>query len=136
MNPTCCIPESALNGGASRVAALFIPNVRTTDGIARFAGDEARYRYWLGEFTRNGPASVAQIRSSIASGSRETATRLVHAFRGRAGMLGMIELHSIALSLEMSLRDNETPAPWLADLESTVDEIIQAIADALDTAPN
>jgi len=45
-------------------------------------------------------------------------------------MLGMMELHSIALSLEMTLRNEEPSTLWLEELERTVDEMSQEISSA------
>ena len=65
------------------------------------------------------------------NGSQEVAVKLAHAFKGRTGMLGMPELHSIALSLEMTLRNNEPSNLWLEELEVTVGEMTQAIKTVL-----
>ena len=110
---------------------LTIRGVNVQEGLARFAGDEERYRHWLLDFTNHGPAAASQIREAITNGSQEAATKLAHAFKGRTGMLGMPELHSIALSLEMTLRNNEPSALWLEELELTVSEMSQAITAVL-----
>ena len=105
--------------------------VQTREALARFAGDEDRYRHWLVEFIGHGPAAAKQIREAIVNGSLETATVLTHSFKGRTGMLGMVELHSIAQSLEMTLRNNEPTALWLDELELTVTEMSKQISDVL-----
>lgn len=46
-------------------------------------------------------------------------------------MLGMVELHSIAFSLEQSLKNREPTAFWLEELERTVAEMSQEIAASL-----
>jgi len=117
------------NMPASALPALH--GVQTREALARFAGDEARYRHWLLEFVSHGPAAASQIREAILNGSLETATVLAHSFKGRAGMLGMMELHSIAQSLEMTLRNGEPTALWLEELERTVAEMSRQIADVL-----
>ncbi len=55
----------------------------------------------------------------------------MHALKGRTGMLGMPELHSIALSLEMTLRNSEPSNLWLEELEVTVEEMTQVIKATL-----
>ena len=110
---------------------LTIRGVNIQEGLARFAGDEDRYLHWLLDFTSHGPAAASQIREAITNGSMEVATKLAHAFKGRTGMLGMPELHSIAQSLEMTLRNNEPCALWLEELELTVSEMSQAITAVL-----
>jgi len=119
---------------ADHKPASVIPTLRgvqTREALARFAGDDARYRHWLLEFISHGPAAASQIREAILNGSLETATVLAHSFKGRAGMLGMMELHSIAQSLEMTLRNGEPTALWLEELERTVAEMSRQIADVL-----
>ena len=46
-------------------------------------------------------------------------------------MLGMLELHSIAQSLEMTLRNGEPTALWLEELELTVAEMSKQIDELL-----
>lgn len=110
---------------------LAIRGLHTTEALARFAGDANRYQHWLAEFTTHGPAATTQIRDAIAHGTKETAIGLVHSLKGRVGMLGMSELHSIALSLEMSLRNHEPIGLWLEELERTTAEMCQEITSAL-----
>ena len=124
----------ASKGPADSKPASVLPalrGVQTREALARFAGDDARYRHWLIEFISHGPAAASQIREAIHNGSLETATVLAHSFKGRAGMLGMMELHSIAQSLEMTLRNGEPTALWLEELERTVAEMSRQIADVL-----
>ena len=101
------------------------------EGLARFSGDEGRYRHWLLDFTNHGPEAAVQIRETIMNGTQEAAIRLTHAFKGRAGMLSIPELHSIALSLEMTLRNNEPSSLWLEELELTIKEMTEAITAEL-----
>ncbi len=99
---------------------LRIRNIRTHDGLSRFAGDETRYRHWLGDFIDYGPRTVVTISKAIDEGDIETAKRMVHSFRGRTSMLGMSELHALALALEMTLHNGEPSDYWLADLKMTI----------------
>lgn len=117
--------------GQSATGTLAIPGINTAQAIARFSGDESRYRYWLAEFVSHGPAAAAQIRQAIDNGSRETAMKLAHALKGRTGMLGMGELHSIAQSLEQCLKNCEPATLWLEELESTVLHMSEQISAVL-----
>jgi two-component system sensor histidine kinase/response regulator len=108
-------------------------NVCIDEALARFGGDHGRYKHWLTEFIAHGPAATAQIRQAINNGSNDAAVGLVHALKGRTGMLGMSELHAIAQSLEQALRDAEPATLWLEELELSVNEMSRAIADALGT---
>lgn len=120
-------------GGQSRLSA--IPNVHVSEALARFGGDEERYCHWLGEFVTHGPAASAQIRQAITGGSHDAAVKLVHALKGRAGMLGMVEIHSICQTLEMALRNGEPASLWLEELEQSAAEMSQSITAALGAAP-
>jgi len=112
-------------------SAIAIPGLRTKEALARFAGDTQRYRHWLAEFIDHGPAATAQVREAMTKGTQEAALNLVHTLKGRAGMLGMEEIHSVALSLEASLRSHEPTAFWLEELERTVAEMSERLASTL-----
>lgn len=119
------------NSSTQSSDSFVIRNVRTQEALARFAGDKERYRHWLNEFITHGPAATTQIRQAITNGTPDMAINLAHALKGRTGMLGMIELHSIAQSLEMALRNNEPADLWLEELELTTEEMSKEIASVL-----
>jgi HPt (histidine-containing phosphotransfer) domain-containing protein len=132
MNETRSKPASEqLEANDHPLESIVLRNVRTHEALARFAGDEDRYRHWLIEFVDHGPAAAAQIRQAVTGGSHETAINLVHGLKGRTGMLGMAELHSIALSLEMTLKNGEPTLIWLEELERTVEEMSKEITSVL-----
>ena len=110
---------------------LALRGVNVSEALARFAGSEARLRHWLQDFRHYGPDTAGQIRSAIDAGAHDQAIRLAHACKGRCGMLGMAELHSIAQSLEMTLKNGEPTDLWLEELERTVAEMSQEIAASL-----
>ena len=116
-----------MNTNNPSTCTFTIRGVNVQEGLARFSGDEGRYRHWLLDFTNHGPEAAVQIRETIMNGTQEAAIRLTHAFKGRAGMLSIPELHSIALSLEMTLRNNEPSSLWLEELELTIKEMTEAI---------
>lgn len=109
-----------------------LKDVRTQEALARFGGDEARYRHWLMDFVSHGPDATTQIRQAIADGSMDAAIKLTHALKGRTGMLGMKELHTISETLELSLRHGEPPSLWLDELESAIDAMRRDIEKALE----
>ena len=90
-----------------------------------------RYRHWLSDFMTNGPAALQKIRESFTNGSREDTIRLAHALKGRTGMLGMSELHSICLSLEQALKEKEPRAFWVDELDQAIHAMCREIDDAL-----
>ena len=110
---------------------LTLHGVNVSEALARFAGSEPRLRHWLQDFCQYGPEAAQQIRVAIDSGAHDQAIRLAHACKGRCGMLGMAELHSIAQSLEMTLKSGEPTDLWLEELERTVSEMSQQIASVL-----
>lgn len=119
------------SGENSSTGILAIPGIDSTQAIARFAGNESRYRHWLSEFVSHGPAAATQIRQAIIGGSKDTALKLTHALKGRTGMLGMTELHSIAQSLEQCLKDGEPSTLWIEELETTVQQVSGTISSVL-----
>lgn len=123
---------SGPSGDIPSITTLHLPNISTGEALARFAGDEARYRHWLEEFIDHGPAAMIQIKEALSNGSAETAIKLVHAFKGRTGMLGMSELHSISRTLEMALHNNEPASLWLDELALSVNEMSKDLSAALE----
>lgn len=115
--------------GAGRMPA--IRGVRGAEALARFAGDQRRYRHWLGEFVGHGPQALALIHAAIAGGAMPEAIEHVHALKVRTGLLGMAEIHSIASSLEMALRNGEPTGLWLEELDRSISDMVQDIAAAL-----
>lgn len=118
----------------STPGALALKGIRVNEALARFAGDEQRFRHWVLDFGSYGPATATHIRSAITGRADEQAIKLTHAFKGRCGMLGMAELHSIALSLEMTLKNHEPTDLWLDELERTVAEMSREILAVLGEA--
>jgi two-component system sensor histidine kinase/response regulator len=126
---------SGPSGDTPSIASLHLPNISTAEALARFAGDETRYRHWLVEFIDHGPAAMIQIREALANGSTETAIKLVHALKGRTGMLGMSELHAISRTLEMALHSNEPSSLWLDELALSVAQMSKDLSTALLNPP-
>jgi len=124
-----------MNASDGYTGMFALRGVQTQEALARFAGDEDRYRHWLVEFIDHGPAAAAQIRQAITNGSLETATVLAHSLKGRTGMLGMVELHSISQTLETTLKNSEPTALWLDELDRTVLEMSKQISDVLGARP-
>jgi HPt (histidine-containing phosphotransfer) domain-containing protein len=112
----------AMNDLPESACSFQLHNIRTNEALARFGGDEARLKHWLLDFMTYGTQARANIETAIGGGSQETAVSTIHAFKGRAGMLGMVELHSIAQSLEQCLRNGEPGEIWLDELTRTLSE--------------
>ena len=56
-----------------------------------------------------GGDKLKALNAAIAGGAMPEAIEHVHALKVRTGLLGMAEIHSIASSLEMALRNGEPP---------------------------
>ena len=118
----------------SRLSALV--EIDTQTGIGRFGGKEARYIGWLTLFVEEGPAAVAEIRQALASSTPEAAAKLAHAFKGRVGMLGMVELHPVVSALETTLRAAEPAGELLDRVEDIVRQTSGDIKAALEADPS
>ena len=94
-------------------------------------GDEARYRHWLGNFVDESPGYIAQMSQALAAGEPEQAALAAHTLKGRGGMLGMSELHSLAAALEMALDGGEPAHALLIRLEQTVETLCAEIRNGL-----
>lgn len=126
--------EPPLASTAETAVADTRPALRGIDtqaGLALFVGDEARYRYWLSNFTTEAPAFLVQIRQALAGGDAKQARLCAHTLKGRSGMLGMHDLHRVASALETALDDGD-PADRLVNrlelaVERACDEIRRLI---------
>jgi PAS domain S-box-containing protein/hemerythrin-like metal-binding protein len=91
--------------------------------LARFCGNEVSYRRWLEDFVATAGGVFDQIRSEITAEQGEKAGKLVHAFKGRVGMLGMTDLHGIVCALESVLHDGTSADELLSTLERSINEM-------------
>jgi two-component system sensor histidine kinase/response regulator len=112
-----------------------LPSMRGVDTMAaltRFFGNEQRYRYWLTKFVDESPSVAPDIRRAMAAGQIELATRMAHTFKGRAGTLGLDDLHLKAGALESALVSELGGVPELRSLERAIEEARREIAAALE----
>jgi CheY-like chemotaxis protein len=111
-----------------------LPQLRGIDmhaGLSLLLGDEARYRHWLCNFVDEGPGYVAQISKALAMGEPAQAALAAHTLKGRGGMLGMGELHSLAAALELALDGDEPAHTLLIRLEQSVEMLCAEIKKGL-----
>jgi PAS domain S-box-containing protein len=92
----------------------------TQAALARFSGQADSYRKWLAVFADEAPAAVAAILAGLADGDSAAAAKNLHAFKGRAGMLGMTALQQASAELEAAMRAGTEvePQAWQAEFES------------------
>jgi PAS domain S-box-containing protein len=125
-------PDPATPPAAVGLAALC--SIDTQAGLARFAGNESRYRHWLTEFLAEAPAYTARIRQALAAGKPEEARQSAHTIKGRVGMLGMTGLHGIAAALEAALKQGAPIDDVLGQLQTAVDLLCMEIRSGLGVA--
>ena len=92
------------------------------DGLMRFGGKLEHYLRWLRIFTEEAPKSVQDILAALQREDRDTAQKLLHGFKGRTGMLGMLQLHQATVALEAALRRGDASLdcdPWQAAYQRT-----------------
>ena len=99
--------------------------------LARFSGNEDRYRHWLAEFVASAGAVPDQIRSEIATGQSDKAGQTAHAFKGRVGMLGMTDLYGIVLALESVLHDGPSTDEPISRLEQSISQMRKELGRVL-----
>jgi PAS domain S-box-containing protein len=117
---------------AAGLAAL--PSIDTQAGLARFMGNEKRYRHWLLEFVTEAPGYAAQIRQNLAAGNTDAARKSAHAIKGRVGMLGMTGLLPIAAALEAALAHSAPTDGLIDQLHSTIGPLCAEIQTGLGVA--
>lgn len=125
-------PDAATPPAAVGLAAL--RSIDTQAGLARFAGNETRYRHWLAEFLADAPGHAAQIRQAVAAGNPDAARQAAHAIKGRVGMLGMTGLHSTVAALEAALKQGAPTDELLDQFKTTVEVQCAEIRAALHVA--
>jgi len=122
-------PAVAPTPAAVGLAAL--RSIDTQAGLARFVGNEERYRHWLTEFVNEAPGYAAQVRQSLTAGNPEAARQSAHAVKGRVGMLGMTELHPIASALEAALMQGAPTDALLDQLQAMIELLCAEIKAGL-----
>jgi CheY-like chemotaxis protein len=133
------LQPAASSGPAVTAAACSLPALRGVDtcaGLALLLGNEARYRHWLSDFVSEAPITMQNIRQALAAGESETASAAAHALKGRAGLLGMSELNTIASALETAIDHAGPTDELLRDLEENVAAMVVEIQRKLDLPEN
>jgi PAS domain S-box-containing protein len=93
-----------------------IDGVDTEAGLHRFAGNQAAYVGWLRKFDSEGEASLEEAVAALRAGSREESLRILHALKGRVGMLGLTALWEATVHLESALKEEREFETFLAAL--------------------
>ena len=127
-------PPPPARPSSSGIGLSALPSLRSLDiaaAIERFAGNEQRYRHWLGKFIDESPAVAPEVRRMLATGEFDAAAAKVHEFKGNVGALGMEALQARASDLETAIRGRQGAVPELRQLERAIDEARREITTAL-----
>ena len=108
--------------------------------LTRVNGNNDMLLRFLRMFRERNANCITDIGVALAARDLQSARRLVHALKGGAGTIGMVELHAGAARLEVTLaaavRDNDDPArrdEEFAALQGAWTRALQALAEVLDT---
>ena len=123
------LPElsTPLSEAENELSALH--GVDVAAALARFGGNEDRYRHWLAEFVATSGEIPDQIRSEITAGQRDKANVTAHTFKGRVGMLAMTDLHGIVAALESALREGTSNDELISRLEQSLSQMRDELAN-------
>jgi len=128
------MPAESPTDVAVAVGLAALSSIDTEAGLARFMGNEKRYRHWLTEFVTDAPGYAAQIRQILAAGNPDEARKSAHAIKGRVGMLGMTGLHPIAAALEAALAQGAPTDDLLDQMQTRVEQLCAEIQATLGAA--
>jgi hemerythrin-like metal-binding protein/PAS domain S-box-containing protein len=105
-------------------------------GLARFNGKEDRYRHWLADFVHTAGVIPATVRGDIASGETGKAAKVIHALKGRTGMLGMTDLHVEVSALEEVLVSGAPTLDLLTALDHSIAQMCAQLSQMLNQPPS
>jgi len=128
-----CMAAVAADAGGQAASSQVSPGgIDRAAGLARFAGNEQRYRHWLREFLDEAPGYAQRIRQTLDQEGREMARQAAHAIKGRVGMLGMTGLHAVAAALETALKEGQPIDEPTSRLQTIADQVCEELrADPL-----
>jgi CheY-like chemotaxis protein len=111
-----------------------IQGLDTELGLRRVLGRVPFYVSLLNKYVAGQSGAIAALRVAIASGDRETATRLAHTTKGVSGNIGAGEVQKLAGMLEEALKLEPPPSgldAMVDALEAGLSPLLQAISAQL-----
>ena len=115
-----------------------IEGLDTALGLKRVLGKVPRYVSMLEKYVAGQSGTVAALREALATGDRETATRLAHTTKGVSGNIGATVVQQRAEALETALQQGAPLAqttPLLDTLAQQLQPLVEAIAAQLARPP-
>ena len=139
VKPSDPLGNTALLGGASEpVNKTELPNIACLDltqAMRRMGGNAKLMRKLIGRFAETQSDAMDRVRSAIALGDTDTATREAHTVKGLAGNIGATQLLARAGAVESALRHG--PADDLPDallaMGQALTLVLEQIAAAMGT---
>jgi two-component system sensor histidine kinase/response regulator len=111
------------------VAALATAGLDTESGLRRTAGNSAIYLTLLRMFVAGHRDEAADIRRALETSDWKTAERRAHTIKGLAGMIGADALQSLAVDVEVAIKERRSDA--LDDRLQAFARELAALIDAL-----
>jgi len=135
------VPASNQSGAPRAPREGDLPAIAGLDlGLAmrRMGGNVKLMLKLIGRFSETQTDAVARIRSAIAAGDMETATREAHTTKGLAGNIGATQLLALASAMEGALKsgDAQSQAAALDAMSAALSALLSHIAASVGpTAP-
>ncbi len=108
-----------------------IEGLNTAAGLRRALGKPKVYRDMLTRFAENQAEVPGAIRAALAATDHATAERLAHTAKGLCGNIGAEELARQAGVLETALREGQPADAPLAEFESGLGRLVEALRRAV-----
>jgi HPt (histidine-containing phosphotransfer) domain-containing protein len=125
---------AAANPDSAPALPTGIAGLDTTLGLRRVLGKVPRYVSMLEKYVAGQSGTVAALREALATGDRETATRLAHTTKGVSGNIGATAVQQRAEALETALQQGaplEQTTPMVDALSQQLQPLLAAMAAQL-----
>jgi len=105
-----------------------VDGIDTAAGLSRFAGNRDSYLRWLRRFDHEVDDHLAGLAGELAQGNTVAAARILHALKGRVGMLGLTALWERTAAFESALNDGRDAEDGQAAFRRELEQTRQSIA--------
>jgi CheY-like chemotaxis protein len=105
-----------------------IPGLDVDTGLRRVLGKRALYLSMLQKFVAGQRDTIAQLRSTLASGEVGTTERIAHTTKGVAGNIGASEVQAAAESVERALREQRSDSEVSLRIDALAPPLSQLLA--------
>lgn len=111
---------------------VYPEGVDSADGIRRVAGNKKLFDKLLRRIAAELPQNLADMRAAVDAGDMEKVSVLAHTLKGSSANLSLVVIQEKSFALESAAKaaDQTSMESALADLETTADAYIAAMANA------